>query len=60
MNEGIKKVGYLGEFECYLDIYLPPDEILVSWDKSRIRDIKIENLLSNTIIEKEKKIKVIP
>lgn len=60
MNEGIKKVGYLGDFECYLDMYLPPDEILVSWDKSRSRDIKIENLLSNTILEKEKKIKVIP
>lgn len=57
--ENLKKVGTLGEFEVYLDIHLQPDEIILSWDKSISRDVKINNILYNTN-EKEKKIKVIP
>lgn len=58
-TEGLRKVGSIGEFECYLDIHLPPNEILMSWDKSTSRNVKIESILDN-IIQKEKKIKVIP
>jgi len=57
--DDLKKVGTLGEFEVYLDIHLRPDEVILSWDKSISRDVKINNILYN-INEKEKKIKVIP
>jgi len=56
----LRRVGTIGEFECYLDIHLPSNEILISWDKATSRDLKIESILSNSIIEKQKKIKVIP
>jgi len=60
-KSGLSKVGWLGEFECYLDLYLEPNHILVSWDKSTSRDMKIDRILSdNNINEKQKKIKVIP
>lgn len=60
LDNDLRKVGTIGEFECYLDIYLPPNEILISWDKSTSRNVKIESILSDTQIEKQKKIKVIP
>lgn len=53
----LTKVGSLGEFEIYLDIYLPPDQILVSWDKQTARDVKINSLLKG-IDEKEKRVKI--
>lgn len=59
-KSNLKKVGFLGEFECYLDIYANKNEILVSWDKSTSRDIKIDNLLSiSKSVEFEKKIEII-
>ena len=48
----------IGDIECYLDIYLPPDRIIVSWDKQTARDVKIDNIL-NGIDEKEKRVKII-
>ncbi len=60
LDNDLRKVGTIGEFECYLDIYLPPNEILISWDKSTSRDVKIESILSDKKSEKQKKIKVIP
>lgn len=57
-HSNLKKVGFIGDFECYLDIYLKSNEILVSWDKSTSRDIKIESLFTNKIIS-EKIIEVI-
>ena len=35
ISEGLdlRKVGTIGDIECYLDIYLPPDRIIISWDK---------------------------
>lgn len=59
-DETLRKVGSIGGFECYLDIHLPPNEILVSWDKATSRNMKIDSLLSGVDVEKEKKIKVIP
>lgn len=59
-DETLRKVGSIGGFECYLDIHLSPNEILVSWDKATSRNMKIDSLLSGVDVEKEKKIKVIP
>ena len=54
----LRKVGTIGDIECYLDIYLPPDQIIVSWDKQTARDVKIDNIL-NGMDEKEKRVKII-
>lgn len=54
----LRRVGSIGDIECYLDIYLPPDRIIVSWDKQTARDVKIDNIL-NGIDEKEKRVKII-
>ena len=54
----LRKVGIIGDIECYLDIYLPPNQIIVSWDKQTARDVKIDNIL-NGINEKEKRVKII-
>jgi len=59
-QSNLKKIGFLGDFECYLDIYLEKNEIIISWDKSTARDIKIDTLLSSSnLIEYEKKIDII-
>ena len=57
-GDGPGLVGTIGEFKCYLDIYLPPNEILVSWDKQTSRDVKLESIL-NGISEKEKRVKIL-
>jgi len=57
-GDGPVLVGTIGEFECYLDIYLPPNEIIVSWDKQTSRDVKLESIL-NGIYEKEKRVKIL-
>lgn len=59
ISEGVdlRKVGSIGDIECYLDIYLPPDQIIISWDKQTARDVKIDNIL-NGIDEKEKRVKI--
>jgi hypothetical protein len=41
------KIGYLVGFEVYIDIHLPSDRIVVSWNKQSMRDSKIESILSN-------------
>jgi hypothetical protein len=53
----LRKVGMIGDIECYLDIYLPPDQILISWDKQTAREVKINSIL-NGIDEKEKRVKI--
>jgi hypothetical protein len=58
-NTGLRDIGFFGNFECYLDIYLPSDEILLLWNKSIERDMKINNLLKGEEIEKEKRIKLL-
>lgn len=56
-ESNLRKVGSIGDIECYLDIYLPPDQIIISWDKQTARDVKIDNIL-NGIDEKEKRVKI--
>lgn len=57
-GDGPVLVGTIGYFKCYLDIHLPPNEILVSWDKQTSRDVKLESIL-NGVSEKEKRVKII-
>ena len=57
-GDGPVLVGPIGYFKCYLDIHLPPNEILVSWDKQTSRDVKLESIL-NGVSEKEKRVKII-
>ena len=59
ISEGVdlRKVGSIGDIECYLDIYLPPDRIIISWDKQTAREVKINSIL-NGIDEKEKRVKI--
>ena len=57
-GEGPVLVGTIGEFNCYLDIHLPPDRIIVSWDKQTARDVKINSILKG-IDEKEKRVKIL-
>jgi hypothetical protein len=57
--EVLRNVGSIGDVECYLDIYLPPDEIIMSWDKKTSRDVKLESILNGGIDEKEKRVKII-
>jgi hypothetical protein len=55
----LKKVGVLdNNIECYLDLYSPPNQILISWDIQTLRDVKINNIL-NGLNEKEKRVKII-
>jgi hypothetical protein len=57
-GDGPVLVGIIGEFKCYLDIHLPANEIIVSWDKQTSRDVKLESIL-NGISEKEKRVKIL-
>jgi hypothetical protein len=58
-NAELRKVGEICGYECYVDIYMDPFQILLSYDKSRIRDNKIDYILNNVEILKEKKVKII-
>jgi len=42
------KIGYLRGFELYLDIHLPPDKIIISWNKQELRNSKIESILGES------------
>jgi hypothetical protein len=55
---GIMHVGYLLDFHVYLDMYIPPDEILISYDKSILRDNKLNAILNGEDIIKEKRVKI--
>jgi len=46
-------VGDLLGFKCYLDITQPPDTITLSYDKSIIRDNKIESILNSEKLKQE-------
>lgn len=53
MDLGILYVGDLLGFKCYLDITQPPDTITLSYDKSIIRDNKIESILNSEKLKQE-------
>jgi len=56
---GMMHVGYLHDFYIYLDMYLPSDEIVISYDKSISRNNKLDVILNGVEIIKEKRVKVI-
>jgi hypothetical protein len=53
MNLGILYVGDLLGLKCYLDVTQPPDTITLSYDKSIMRDNKIESILNNENLKQE-------
>lgn len=55
---GITKVGNFMWYEVYLDILMPPDQILIYCDKSITRDNKIDFLLGDDELLKEKRVNV--
>jgi len=57
-EDDLKRVGTVGDYEIYLDIYLPSNEIILSWDKQTSRDIKINSILFSKGDSKEKRIKI--
>jgi hypothetical protein len=59
MNLGILYVGDLLGFKCFLDMTLPPDTITLSYDKTIMRDNKIDSILNDSNLKKEIEIKVL-
>jgi hypothetical protein len=55
---GLMHVGYLLDFHVYLDMYIPSDEILISYDKSILRDNKLDAILNGEEMIKEKRVKI--
>ena len=51
------KVGHLFGYEIYLDMFLPPGEIMLSYDKSIMRDNKLDQILNDVQPKKEISIK---
>jgi hypothetical protein len=43
------KVGYIMDFEVYIDIHLSPDKIVMSWNKQSMRDNKINSILGESM-----------
>lgn len=59
-NDGIIKVGVYKSFDIYLDLLMPPNEILFYCDKASIRDHKLDVLLNGYVgdILKEKRVSI--
>jgi hypothetical protein len=45
-------------YEVYLDILMPPDQLLIYCDKSITRDNKIDFLLNDDELLKEKRVNI--
>ena len=56
---GITKVGNFMWYEVYLDILMPGNEILIYCDKSIMRDNKIDFLLEDVELLREKRIQIV-
>jgi hypothetical protein len=44
---GLYLVGRIFEIDCYIDLSMVDNNILLSWDKQRSREIKLDSLLNN-------------
>ena len=55
---GITKVGNFMWYEVYLDILMPPTEILIYCDRSITRNNKIDFLLNDDELLKEKRVNI--
>lgn len=45
--ESLFSVGSIPNFEIYLDLYMPSDEVILYWDKQMVRDNKINSILDD-------------
>jgi hypothetical protein len=53
MSSGILYVGDIYGFKCYLNMHQPSDTITLSYDKSIMRNNKIESILNGKELKKE-------
>lgn len=53
MSLGILYVGDISGFKCYLNLHQPPDTITLSYDKSIMRDNKIDSILNGEKLKNE-------
>jgi len=56
--DGITEVGYMKGYRVFLDLYMKPDEILLSCDVASSREYKIDQILEGTEFIKEKRVKI--
>lgn len=56
--DGITEVGSLKGYRVFLDLYMRPDEILLSCDVASSREYKIDQILEGTEFIKEKRVKL--
>jgi len=59
LNGDIFKAGDICGFECYVDKFMNRDEILITYNKVKMRDNKIDYLLNNENLVEEKRVKII-
>lgn len=58
-EELLRFVGSIYHIDVYLDILAPPDSITLSYDKSIMRDNKIDAILNNVELKEEIEITVL-
>jgi len=56
--DGLVHVGYLGNLHCFVDMFLPPDQIVMRYDKQTERENKLNSILSNSQVVNEILIKI--
>ena len=59
VNEGIFKVGDFCGYECYVDMFITDNRIIMSKDKQALRDNKINSILGIGDLEKDLEINII-
>ena len=59
LHGDIFKAGDICGFECYVDKFMNRDEILITYNKVKMRDNKIDYLLNNENLVEEKRVKII-
>ena len=58
-SDGIFKVGDFCGYECYVDMLLTEDRIIMSKDKQAMRENKINSILGISDLEKDLEINII-
>ena len=48
-EEGLYYIGELLEFKVYVDLYLSPNSIILSFDKQTRRDVRLDSLLNGSV-----------
>ena len=59
LSGDIFKAGDICGFELYVDKFMNRDEILITYNKVKMRDNKIDYLLNNENLVEEKRVKII-